>query len=388
MRRLRVLQFICPSGFYGAEMWVLALAKGLPRGRAECHLAITREAEDQDFELYRRYRTLGLPSHQIPMNGRFDVRGIFRLCRLVRDQKIDIIHTHGYKSDILGLISARLSGIKCLATPHGFENAPDRKLQFFIWLGCKALKHIDFVAPLSEDLRNNILQIGVKEGRIKFIKNGVDLDEIKTLDTNDAPEDVSGKSGEKLIGYVGQLIHRKNVSALLRTFDLLYQENQNIRLLIVGDGKLRLQLEKEADSLRSAEKIQFLGFRTDRLAIMKQLDLFCMTSSLEGIPRCMMEAMALGTPVAAFGIPGVDQLIEDGETGLLANFGDLMALKDAWKKILFEPDVGKRLARKGQERIERQFSSSRMAEEYLDLYYSMVESRVFSRHEAFERNKT
>jgi glycosyltransferase involved in cell wall biosynthesis len=216
----------------------------------------------------------------------------------------------------------------------------------------------------------------------------VDLDEIKTLDTNDASEDVSGKSGEKLIGYVGQLIHRKNVSALLRTFDLLYQENRNIRLLIVGDGKLRLQLEKEADSLRSAEKIQFLGFRTDRLAIMKQLDLFCMTSSLEGIPRCMMEAMALGTPVAAFGIPGVDQLIEDGETGLLANFGDLMALKDAWKKILFEPDVGKRLARKGQERIERQFSSSRMAEEYLDLYYSMVESRVFSRHEAFERNKT
>jgi glycosyltransferase involved in cell wall biosynthesis len=245
-----------------------------------------------------------------------------------------------------------------------------------MYLGCKALKHVDVVAPLSEDLMRDMFKFGIKAHRIKFIENGLDLDEIHSLDAKVATLTVPRRSGEKWIGYVGQLIHRKNLSALLQTFDLLYQENQNIRLLIIGDGKLKEPLEKEAARQSSAGKIHFLGYRSDRLSIVRQLDLFCMTSSMEGIPRCMMEAMALGIPVAAFRIPGIDQLVIDGKTGLLAEFGDLKGLKEAWKKILFDPNAAKMLAGKGQERVLKKFSAVRMAHDYSALYHSMLEGRA------------
>ena len=132
MGKINVLQFICPSGFYGAEMWILALAKHLNPSRVRCQLVITREAGDQNIEVINRFKSLGLQAHQLKMHGRFDPIAIIGLRKLIRREKIQIIHTHGYKSDILGLFAARISGIKALATPHGFENAKDPKLQLFI----------------------------------------------------------------------------------------------------------------------------------------------------------------------------------------------------------------------------------------------------------------
>ena len=101
------------------------------------------------------------------LKGRFDPMIIMRLSRLIRQNKIDIIHTHGYKSDILGLLAARITGIKAVSTPHGFENAPDLKLQTFIRLGCAALKRFDYVAPLSEELKSDMLRIKVNRSKIR-----------------------------------------------------------------------------------------------------------------------------------------------------------------------------------------------------------------------------
>lgn len=370
--KIKVLQFICPAGFYGAEMWIMALAKSLDTAQVDCSLAVTRESEGQNMELYKRFSALGLPAYQIPMQGRFDLSGIFKLKHLIREQGIEIIHTHGYKSDIIGLLVAKLAGIKCVSTPHGFENAPDLKLQFFIWLGCRSLRYFDAVAPLSEGLCADIERIGVAKDRVTFIRNGVDLDEVRTLETTNTKQ-IKRQPGEKIIGYVGQLIRRKNISAMLATFDALYSEHKNVRLVLIGDGSHRTELEQEARALISGEKIDFLGYRKDRLALVKEMDLFCMTSSLEGIPRCMMEAMALEIPVAAFRIPGVDQLVEDGKTGLLAEFDDVRGLQLCWEKLLFDEDFSRHIAYSGRRRIEKMFSGERMAEDYRLLYQKIIQ---------------
>jgi hypothetical protein len=149
---MNVLQFICPTGLHGAEMWILALAKHLDPNKVNCRLAVTRESEEQNIEVYHKFRALGLEASQIRMRGRFDLRAVSGLCRVIKEKKIDIIHTHGYKSDILGLAAARMTGIKAAATPHGFENVKDLKLQLFIKAGCFALRFFDRVEPLSEEL--------------------------------------------------------------------------------------------------------------------------------------------------------------------------------------------------------------------------------------------
>ena len=363
-RHINVLQFICPTGFYGAERWIIALARHLDSSSIRCDLAVTREPENPDLELVKAWREL-CPGEviEVPMRNRFDIRVINQLVDLIRERNIHIIHTHGYKSDILGVIAARRAGIRCVTTPHGFENARDIKLRTFIWLGCKAMTYADAVVPLSQQLMGDSRRAGVKEARLHYIQNGVDLTEV------DAQREQPRQSGDKRrIGFIGQLISRKNVTDILDIFNTLHQERDDIELCLLGDGDQRQSLEAHADTLPSRPDIHFLGFRQDRLALLQSFDLFVMTSTLEGIPRCLMEACAMGVPVAAYDIPGIDQLIRHAHSGLLAAPGDRATLTQHWRTLLDDAEQSSALAAKAREDVHAHYSAQRMADEYSALF--------------------
>lgn len=366
-----VLQFICPTGFYGAERWILALAKNLDEANIRCDLAVTIEPDNQDLEISKHYKTLGKEVHEIPMSGRFDLSVITKLCRLIKEKNIDIIHTHGYKSDILGLIAARLAGIKALSTPHGFENADDWKLRTYIGIGNQFLRWFDSLAPLSKQLCKDLDEIGVSSKKVTYIQNGVDLDEVDQQRLRTDNPVIAAKT-KKRVGFVGQMISRKNIFDLLDIFDELNRQYDDIELILLGDGEQRKELEVYADKLASRPGIQFLGFRDDRLEWLQSFDIFVMTSTLEGIPRCLMETMAMGVPVAAYNIAGIDQLITNNETGLLAPLGEKDTLRAHWETILFNKDVSDSLSEKAREFVLDNFSGRRMAREYTQLFQEIL----------------
>lgn len=369
---IRVLQFICPAGYYGAERWVNALLSVPPSADVEQHLAITEEPGVCDEVLQR----CGLPEarqHRIAMSSKFDFRAIKGLVDLIRQQRIDIIHTHGYKSDILGAIAARWAGIASVCTPHGFENSTDKKLRAYMWLGGKAFHWFDWVCPLSPDIQQTVLtQYRVNPAKVRLINNGVDLAEIERAMQQPAVK----TSGDFTIGYIGQLISRKNISATLEAFALLQQQAPQSRLLLIGDGEERQRLTELAHKLGVAQKVEFLGFRDDRLQLLPTFDCFVMTSSLEGIPRCLMEAMAAKVCVTAFNIPGVDQLISHQRTGLLADYGDCQALTALWLKLIADPATKRRLAEAGCEFVYQHFSAQAMERAYSQLYVEMLNPRA------------
>ena len=369
-KKLNILQFICPTGFYGAERWILALAKHLPAEQVRCDLAITLEDNSKNLELVKKYRQECGETFEIPMSHRFDLGVVNKLVDLIQQRNIDIIHTHGYKSDILGVIAARKAGIKCVVTPHGFENAKDLKLRFFIWLGCKAMTFADIVAPLSPQLVEDSKNVGVKASKIVYVQNGVDLSEVDAQRKLNNP--LKSTSDAKRIGFIGQMISRKNIFDILDIFDQLHKKHSDIRLILLGDGDQRSELERYAKNLESIGNIDFLGFRDDRLELLQSFDLFVMTSTLEGIPRCLMEACAMGTPVAAYNIAGIDQLITHQQSGLLANPGDKNTLMSYWEKLLFDRDYAKSLSDNGQLYVNQHYSAQRMANEYLDLFSTLV----------------
>ncbi|MBC8386353.1 MAG: glycosyltransferase [Gammaproteobacteria bacterium] len=369
-KKLNILQFICPTGFYGAERWILALAKHLPAEQVRCDLAITLEDNSKNLELVKKYRQECGETFEIPMSHRFDLGVVNKLVDLIKQRNIDIIHTHGYKSDILGVIAARKAGIKCVVTPHGFENAKDLKLRFFIWLGCKAMTFADIVAPLSPQLVEDSKNAGVKASKIVYVQNGVDLSEVDAQRKLNNP--LKSTSDAKRIGFIGQMISRKNIFDILDIFDQLHKKHSDIRLILLGDGDQRSELERYAKNLESIGNIDFLGFRDDRLELLQSFDLFVMTSTLEGIPRCLMEACAMGTPVAAYNIAGIDQLITHQQSGLLANPGDKNTLMSYWEKLLFDRDYAKSLSDNGQLYVNQHYSAQRMANEYLDLFSTLV----------------
>jgi glycosyltransferase involved in cell wall biosynthesis len=267
-------------------------------------------------------------------------------------------------------MAAKIAGIKTLATPHGFENAKDLKLQTFIWLGSRTLKYFDTVAPLSDELVSDMRKIGIPMDKIHLIRNGVDLEELEAV--RNVTREHRQLSDAKSIGYVGQMAYRKNLGDLLRAFDLLYHDHKNVHLILIGDGPIRQELEDRTKSMGLTNQVKFLGYRTDRLRIIKGLDLFCMTSSLEGIPRCMMEAMALEVPVVAFNIPGVNKLIIQGKTGLMAPFGNVKELKQCIERVLFDGNFSKEIAFNGRNHVIKNFSAQLMADEYTHLYQELI----------------
>jgi glycosyltransferase involved in cell wall biosynthesis len=317
-----------------------------------------------------KYRQNFGDAFEIPMKNRFDPGIINKLVALIKKRDIDIIHTHGYKSDILGIIAARKAGIKCVVTPHGFENARDPKLRFFIWLGSRAMRFADRVVPLSPKLMDDVRQMGIKEKKLIYIQNGADLSEIE--EQRQSRESLGSINGEKRIGFIGQLISRKNIFDIMDIFDTLSAKHSDIRLVLIGDGEQRAELESYAEQLDSSPKIEFLGFRDDRLELLQSFDLFVMTSTLEGIPRCLMEACAMGVPVAAYNIPGIDQLITHEKTGLLATPGDKKTLALYWEKLLFNRQAAMVLAENARQYVHIHYSAQRMAREYLDLFEQLA----------------
>ncbi|MCF7980447.1 MAG: glycosyltransferase [Pseudomonadales bacterium] len=369
-RPIKVLQFICSTGFYGAERWILALAQYLDPEQVQCELAVTEEAQNVDLQLVREYKKTGLATHAIPMSGRFDLSAVKRLSDLLTTEHVDLIHTHGYKSDILGLLAARRAGIPVIITPHGFENAQDLKLRLFVWLGCKAMRFADSVAPLSPQLMEDARRHRVAESKLTYIQNGVNLHEVEAIANN--PDAVAPKH-KKRIGFIGQLISRKNLREMLDIFAMLRQSRSDVELVLVGDGEDRAELEAYAARLHCAPDIHFLGFRDDRLELLKSFDLFTMTSTLEGIPRCLMEAAAMGVPVAAYDIPGVDQLVRHQHTGLLAPLGNKASLLEHWNTLLDQPETGQALATAGLDVVNQHYSAKRMAAEYTTLFRRLTQ---------------
>lgn len=366
---MKVLQFICSTGFYGAERWVLAISKHLP-SHVTSELVVTLEPGTEELELVKQFAPIGT-THHIPMKGRFDLRAVNKLAALIQARNIDVLHTHGYKSDILGVMAARKAGIPCVVTPHGFENAADLKLRLFIWLGCQSMRFADKVVPLSKQLMRDVEKFNISREKLAYIQNGVDLSEVEAVRLTKQPK----ATNKKTIGFVGQMISRKNIKALLDCFDKMYTKRQDIELVLLGDGEDRPSLETYANTLRSAKEIKFLGFRNDRLQLLRDFDLFAMTSTLEGIPRCLMEACAMETPVSAYNIAGIDQLITHQETGLLATLHDSEQLQKDWERLLDNTQYASQLGKNARQFVETHFSAKRMADEYLTLFERVLEQK-------------
>ncbi len=376
---LNILQFICSTGFYGAEGWILALANNSNRTIVRHHLAVTREWETHELELSRRFRKLDLPVHELKLAGRFDVRVISQLIALIREHGIDVVHTHGYKSDLLGIVAARLAGIAAVCTPHGFENTRDWKLRAYIRLGCASFRYFDKVVPLSTELLDDIRGLKVGESQIEYIANGVDLKPVATIRQQRDSMRQSTLNTPSVMGYIGQLIDRKNVKELIECYTHLAATMPQLKLVIVGDGECRASLEAHVAGLSCHDRIEFRGFVPDPLEHLKEFDLFAMCSSLEGIPRCLMESMAMGVPVVAYDIPGVDQLIEHEITGLLAPYGDVPELAQQCERLLTDTELSRSISAAASSRVSEEFSAKRMADVYQSLYRKVLTERL-ARH--------
>ena len=203
-----------------------------------------------------------------------------------------------------------------------------------------------------------------------MIKNGVDIAEIDT--THNVADEAKAwrEEGCFVLGYVGQLIARKGLTVLLQAFANLELGNRK-KLIIIGEGSQRQELETIAVELGLGSQIEFLGFRQDRIALTKGFDAFVLPSRLEGIPRCLMEAMAAEVLVIASNIPGCRDLVADGQTGFLFEVDSEDSLLQALRG-LHNSDEKATIVRQARQFVVENYSAAKMADDYLKLYALLV----------------
>lgn len=369
-RRMRVLQLGGPAGMFGAERWILALARHLPAAQVETIIGVIQDAPGQSAPLCTYAERAGLHAVSFDAPGKLSLAAVPQLRALIRARGIDIVHSHGYKTDILGVLATRGLGCRMITTPHGWSVDAGVKLQVYEALDRLAFAAFDAIVPLSDDLAKGLRRLPWAKRRVRIIPNGVDLSEVTESD-GIAPELAALRAeGVEIHGYIGQLIARKRIDTLIRAFAQL--EGDRRRLFIVGDGPERGALERLAAGLGQTGRIRFTGFRDDRLDFLRGFDVFVLPSSLEGIPRGVMEAMAAGIPVVASDIEGTRALVRNSETGLLFGVGDHALLATQIDRVMGDRRLRARLSTAGRALVYERYSAARMAADYLRLYREIL----------------
>jgi glycosyltransferase involved in cell wall biosynthesis len=365
-RPIRVLQIGNPTGLYGAERWILALITHLPPRQIESWVAVIKDAPDLTAPVCTAAAQRGFRTHVIESYGKLSRSAIGQLRDFIRTHDIDIVHTHGYKTDLIGRLAVRGTPCKAVATPHGWGATPGLRLKLYEALDRVALRFFDAVVPLSRAMFDGLSHFGLRHDRLHLIENGVDLAEIDAA--GPVPGDLAmvKAGGALIIGYVGRLDRGKRVDTLIQAMHALPIAKKY--LCLVGEGPERPALEQFASRLLEPTQYKFMGFRNDRIALMRGFDVFVLPSMHEGIPRCLMEAMAAGVPAIASDIPGCRELILDRKTGFLFPAGQAVELTRQLHEVLVDPELRERLGRSGQTHIRTHFSAQVMARQYTTLY--------------------
>lgn len=319
-----------------------------------------------------------LPHLVTPIHPLDDLKALFEIVKLLKQERFEIVHTHSSKAGMLGRLAARIVGRSIVVhTIHGFpfhDFMPAWKRNIYIGLERLARSWTDYFITVCDLNRQEALELNLLDAHnAQTVYSGIDfskLDSSGEISTIYQTLEISPEL--KTIMMVGRLDDQKAPYYLIEAFSNVLQQYPNVILLLVGDGPLRPQLEQQVNELGIQSSVRFLGSRTDVPHLLKGIDIFALSSLWEGLGRAMTEAMLLGKPVVVPAIHGIPETVHDNETGLLFPAGDVPQLTHQLLHVLQHPDVGIRLGANAKALTRRLFDGDRMVQQIEDIYGKLL----------------
>jgi glycosyltransferase involved in cell wall biosynthesis len=314
------------------------------------------------------YRTFGLAaSNPLPVLG---------IRRALRETGPDVLHLHLEASTLVGALAALSLAPRPLLVAS-VANDPYRQIGFHRWAGRRLARSMDLHITHSRGIRDSVLRAYAgRPRRVEVVSLGIDLDRFRR-DLAD-PTRVAGYRGgaAPVVGAIGRLVPQKAMHVLIAATPALLEAHPALRVLIVGDGPLRADLEAQAARLGVAHAVRFAGYQDDVVSAYAAMDVFVLPSRDEGFGLVFLEAMAVGVPVVGTRVIGSEDAVEDGVTGLLVPYADPAALAAAVRGILASPDLAGRLRDTAAERVRRVYSREQCAARVEELYRELLEART------------
>ncbi len=384
MAALRVGQIIETMNMGGAENLAVQQANYLVAEGHDSHLIVLTGPGPLSGRISPRVKVHYLAFERKSVSNPIGfltsvLNGHRSLARAIRESGIQVVQSHLPGSNFLALTLELRKVCPVLATIHNNEEFRygDVDSRFRVWARKFAYKQLLLrghgIIAVSEDVKGSFarqLNCTVAQAeRISVVTNAVPFPEpLDEVSGSEVRARFGISTGEPFLLAAGRLSEQKNFRDLVAAAAILRDAGAEFRLVIGGEGALRPELEQQVGALQLEDRVDLPGNIQDLGRVMQAADIFVMSSLWEGLPLVLLEAMAAGRPIVAYGIQGIDEVITEGQEGRKPTVGDPQALADALQELLADAQKRQAMGETAHKTVARRYSFATLIEQLVKLY--------------------
>ena len=325
-----------------------------------------------DSPLHKKASEEHIPVIPIKLRGEMDLKSALRLAWAMKRKKCALVHFHDAHSLAVGSYAAAWAKV-----PLRFVS---RRVDFPLNKNPlskrKYRKDVDSIIAVSEGVKKVLIEGGIPSKSIEVVPDGVDFSPFEVKKKSEyLRHELSFAPDDYLVGIVAHLADHKGHKYLIEATKILKEKAPKIKVIIVGEGPLMMDLTQQAKDIHVEDMVFFLGFREDVPQILASLDLFVLSSYLEGMGSSIMDAMAHRLPVVASRVGGIPEVVKQGKTGLLVPARKPPALAEAILTFYADRSLAEDYGQKGYEVVRKKFSAESMASKIIGIYERKARSK-------------
>ena len=366
MDPLNILHVTAPGRVGGLESVVRALATGLAARGHQLSVFASTADHPADHPLLAGLREAGVQIYLPGQSSRNYLRERAAIRNAMRASEARILHTHGYRSDVIGLAAASGTPVKTVTTAHGFTGG-GWKNRMYERFQLRAFRKFDAVVSVSRPLAQRISASGVANHRVRLIPNAFGG---AGAVSQTAAREALGLRGEQfVVGWVGRVTREKALGVMLESLRQL--RDLPVMLVVVGEGREREILMRRALESGLDDRIKWLGMVPDSARYFSAFDLYALSSRTEGTPITVLEAMEAGVPIVTTAVGGIPDMVSDKEAWLVPTDDPAAlaaAIRDAWNR----PDERRSRTGAARRRLATQFAITPWLDRYEALYRELL----------------
>ncbi|MGI6549670.1 MAG: glycosyltransferase [Syntrophomonadales bacterium] len=373
MKKLRVLQVIGGGEIGGAERHLLTLMRLMDREKFTPELLCLCQGPFAGV-----CRKEGITTHEIVMRHKLDLATVAPIRRLIREQEIDLVHTHGVRANLVARMAGRAEKVPVVTTFHSvlrYDYSTSAEAAVARILTRLTNNRTDRFIAISGAIKEDLAAMGVTPDRIEIIYNGLD---VSLLTPGESPDNVKKSlgitPGQRVVAMVGRLHAVKGHIYLLQAAQRIVTQHHDVVFLLVGEGPERPIIENTMRELGLEGRVIMTGFYPNISELYPVMDLLCLPSLMEGMGLVLLEAMHFGVPVVATQVGGIPEVIIDGESGLLVDPGNSRALAMAITWLLDDPGLQQQLITGGRRRAQ-EFTVEKMVRHTERVYTDLIQGK-------------
>jgi glycosyltransferase involved in cell wall biosynthesis len=363
---LTIMHLLAPASVGGLETVVVTLAGSQSRAGHRVVVAPTLSALDDGSNFIASLAGTTVQVEPVIVSGRGYLRERRLIAEMCRREQVDVVHTHGYRSDIIGGSAGRKAGRPIVTTVHGFAGGGWRNRRYED-LQRLSFRRFDAVVAVSRLLAEQLRTSGVAVRRLHTVANAL-APVTAPLDRNTARSTLGLPADAIVLGWVGRVSREKGVDVFIDAISSL--QDRKVHAAVLGDGPERAHEQARSDVL-SPGQFHWLGSVPGAARYFAAFDVFVLSSRTEGLPMVLLEAMAAGIPIVTTGVGGIPDLLSSAEA-ILVSPDDPLALADAIRGSISDGEASVARARLAQRRQRETFAVGPWSERYDSIYRSLL----------------